>query len=178
MVGNVLYPYVVKKVGEKGPKVTGMLIDLPVDDLKVVMQDYSLFCTRVNQAVEMLEQHKDSQAEKEKKEEGKSDPPLEENFVVEKKKDSKAEKSKAEFVRVSILKRMTLTDEQKERIRKVYEQIVHVHFAWGGEGFIQVSRFYLSLIPFLFTTEVQNKVADNSVGEDFARLARNSADHP
>jgi len=54
---------------------------------------------------------------------------------VLKKKDARLEKLK-EGVRVSLLRQMTLNEEQKARVKKIYEQIVHVNFNWGGEGFI------------------------------------------
>ena len=56
-VGTTLYEYIAQLVGTtKAPKVTGMLIDLPIDDIKLIMQDFSLLQTRVQQASEMLEQ--------------------------------------------------------------------------------------------------------------------------
>ena len=42
-------------VGPKANKVTGMLIDLPIEDLKLVMQDFSLFNTRIQQASEVID---------------------------------------------------------------------------------------------------------------------------
>ena len=56
-VGTTLYEYIAQLVGTtKAPKVTGMLIDLPIEDIKLIMQDFSLLQTRVQQASEMLEQ--------------------------------------------------------------------------------------------------------------------------
>lgn len=55
-VGTVLYEYIQQIVGAKAPKVTGMLIDLPIEDIKHVMQDWSLLNTRVQQAHELLNQ--------------------------------------------------------------------------------------------------------------------------
>ena len=46
-VGTVLYEFVNQLVGQKAPKITGMLIDLPIDDIKLIMQDWSLLQTRV-----------------------------------------------------------------------------------------------------------------------------------
>jgi len=54
-VGTVLYEYIAQIVGPKAPKVTGMLIDLPIEDIKLIMQDWSLLNTRVNQASELLD---------------------------------------------------------------------------------------------------------------------------
>lgn len=56
-VGTVLYEYIHQIVGNKAPKVTGMLIDLPIEDIKHVMQDYSLLNTRIQQASELLNQN-------------------------------------------------------------------------------------------------------------------------
>ena len=55
-VGTVLYDFITHIVGPKAPKVTGMLIDLPIDDIKLIMQDWSLLQTRVQQASELLDQ--------------------------------------------------------------------------------------------------------------------------
>ena len=45
--GTLLYDFVCKNVGDsKAPKVTGMLIDLPLEDLKLVLQDFSLLHLR------------------------------------------------------------------------------------------------------------------------------------
>ena len=55
-VGTVLYEHITGLVGAKAPKVTGMLIDLPLEDIKLIMQDWSLLQTRVQQASELLDQ--------------------------------------------------------------------------------------------------------------------------
>ena len=55
-VGTVLYEFVNQLVGPKAPKITGMLIDLPIADIQLIMQNYDLFKTRVNQASELLAQ--------------------------------------------------------------------------------------------------------------------------
>ena len=53
--GTVFYEFVIKVVGnEMAPKITGMLIDLPLQDIKQMMQDWNLFQTRVRQADEVL----------------------------------------------------------------------------------------------------------------------------
>ena len=41
---------------EQTREVTGMLIDLPIDDVKLIMQDWSLLNTRVQQASDLLDQ--------------------------------------------------------------------------------------------------------------------------
>jgi len=55
-VGTVLYEYITALVGPKAPKVTGMIIDLPLEDIRRVMQDWTLLSTRVQQASELLDQ--------------------------------------------------------------------------------------------------------------------------
>ena len=55
-VGTVFFEYIKQLVGQtKAPKVTGMLIDLPIDDIKNIMQDFNLLQTRVTQASELLD---------------------------------------------------------------------------------------------------------------------------
>ena len=40
-VGEIIYDYIEKMVGtEKAPKITGMLIDLPIPQIKIYMQSY------------------------------------------------------------------------------------------------------------------------------------------
>lgn len=53
-VGTVLYEYVNHLVGAKAPKITGMLIDLPINDIQLILQNYDLFKTRVSQANDLL----------------------------------------------------------------------------------------------------------------------------
>ena len=55
-VGTVLYEFVNQLVGPQAPKITGMLIDLPIADIQLIMQNYDLFKTRVSQANELLAQ--------------------------------------------------------------------------------------------------------------------------
>ena len=53
--GTVFYEFVIKVVGnEMAPKITGMLIDLNINDIKQMMGDYNLFTTRVRQAEDVL----------------------------------------------------------------------------------------------------------------------------
>jgi len=55
-VGTIFFEYIKQIVGPtKAPKVTGMLIDLPIDDIKNIMQDFGLLQTRVQQASELLD---------------------------------------------------------------------------------------------------------------------------
>ena len=55
LVGNVFFEYNRSLIGDKATKVTVMLINMPIDDIKMIMQDWSLFKTRVNQASELLD---------------------------------------------------------------------------------------------------------------------------
>ena len=53
--GNVLYEYVETIVGAKAPKVTGMLINLPIEHIKCMMQDFYLLRERLQEACLMLD---------------------------------------------------------------------------------------------------------------------------
>ena len=55
-VGTVLYEFVAQLVGPQAPKITGMLIDLPINDIQLILQNYDLFKTRVGQASDLLTQ--------------------------------------------------------------------------------------------------------------------------
>ena len=55
-VGTVLYEFVAQLVGSQAPKITGMLIDLPINDIQLILQNYDLFKTRVGQASDLLSQ--------------------------------------------------------------------------------------------------------------------------
>lgn len=60
--GTVFYQYVHGMVGpQRAPKVTGMLIDLKIDDIRQMMTDWHLFSTRVKQADEVLAKQQPSQ---------------------------------------------------------------------------------------------------------------------
>lgn len=53
--GTVFFNFVTKIVGtEKAPKITGMLIDLQLQDIKQMMTDWQFFNTRVRQAEAVL----------------------------------------------------------------------------------------------------------------------------
>ena len=55
LAGCVFYDYVKTILSqEKASKVTGMLIDLPIEDIKDMMSDWRLFELRVKQADEVL----------------------------------------------------------------------------------------------------------------------------
>ena len=59
-VGTVLYEFVAQLVGPQAPKITGMLIDLPINDIQLILQNYDLFKTRVGQASDLLSQQQNS----------------------------------------------------------------------------------------------------------------------
>ena len=57
-VGNCIYEFVTHIIGTtKAPKVTGMIIELPIDDIKLIMQSWSLLNTRIQQASDLLDQN-------------------------------------------------------------------------------------------------------------------------
>ena len=61
-VGTVLFEYIQHIVGPAmAPKVTGMLIDLSIDDIRIIMQDWQLLNTRIQQASELLENNATAQ---------------------------------------------------------------------------------------------------------------------
>ena len=54
-VGQIFYKYTEELIGAEGtPKIIGMLLDMPIDDTRLIMQDFSLFQSRVNQACELF----------------------------------------------------------------------------------------------------------------------------
>ena len=57
-VGMALYEYIqqIVGVGQKAVMVTSKIIELPIEDIKLIMQDWSLLNTRIQQASEFLEQ--------------------------------------------------------------------------------------------------------------------------
>lgn len=57
MVGEFIYPYVEGIIGEAGaPKITGMLIDLPIDDIKGYLYDYAKLYYKIGEAVALIQQ--------------------------------------------------------------------------------------------------------------------------
>lgn len=55
-VGNAIFDFVTKLKGNQfAPKITGMLIDLPHEEIKVFMQNYSEFVKKVNDAGNLLQ---------------------------------------------------------------------------------------------------------------------------
>jgi hypothetical protein len=57
MVGEFIYEYVERIATEAyAPKITGMLIDLPLDDIKAYLYDYNQLWRKVNDAGLVLQQ--------------------------------------------------------------------------------------------------------------------------
>ena len=57
IVGEFIYEYVEKFVGEeKAPKITGMLIDLPIQEIKDYLYDFNKLSQKVYEAVTLLNQ--------------------------------------------------------------------------------------------------------------------------
>lgn len=56
-VGSAIFEFVTLIVPhEKAPKITGMLIELPVDQIKAYLQDYTAFMAKVQEADELIKQ--------------------------------------------------------------------------------------------------------------------------
>ena len=56
-VGSCIFPFVQNICGaDYAPKITGMLIDLPIYEIHLYMKDYGLLQERVLQAKELLDQ--------------------------------------------------------------------------------------------------------------------------
>lgn len=57
MVGEFIFSYVEELVGENlAPKITGMLIDLPIDEIKAYLYDYARLYFKIGEAVNVLTQ--------------------------------------------------------------------------------------------------------------------------
>ena len=57
LVGEFIYPYVEEFVGENmAPKITGMLIDLPVEEIKNYLYDFVRLYFKIGEAVNLLQQ--------------------------------------------------------------------------------------------------------------------------
>jgi hypothetical protein len=55
-VGTIIFDFVGRIAGyELAPKITGMMIDIPVGDIRHYVLDYDLFSRQVNNAKGMLE---------------------------------------------------------------------------------------------------------------------------
>jgi len=56
MVGEFVYPFVEKLVGDaNAPKITGMLIDLPLEEIKQYLYDFNRLYFKVGEAVNLLQ---------------------------------------------------------------------------------------------------------------------------
>jgi hypothetical protein len=55
-VGEVIYEFVEKITGDKAPKITGMLIDLPIEEIIQYLKDYSKFEEKITEAEILLSQ--------------------------------------------------------------------------------------------------------------------------
>lgn len=56
-VGNCIYDFVLQQVGQdRAPKVTGMLIDLPIEEIKNYMANFDMFTKKVDEANKLLQQ--------------------------------------------------------------------------------------------------------------------------
>ena len=54
-IGEAIYEYVEIIAGEdNAPKVTGMLIDLPIEDIKAYLVNYGVLQEKVREAMELL----------------------------------------------------------------------------------------------------------------------------
>jgi hypothetical protein len=54
-VGEFIYEYVEKIAGdEKAPKITGMLIDLPMEEIRGYLTDYSKLQGKISEAHQLL----------------------------------------------------------------------------------------------------------------------------
>ena len=54
-VGEAIYEFVEKIAGEnKAPKITGMLIDLSVDEIRAYLANYDILVEKVNEAADLL----------------------------------------------------------------------------------------------------------------------------
>ena len=63
MVGEFIYPFVEEFVGEGlAPKITGMLIDLPIEEIKAYVYDFARLYFKVGEAVTLLQQLQAAQA--------------------------------------------------------------------------------------------------------------------
>ena len=61
-VGSMIYDFVKARVGEKAPKITGMLIDLPCEEIVKFLTNFDLFNQRVKQADDLLKLQEAQQA--------------------------------------------------------------------------------------------------------------------
>lgn len=56
-VGEAIFPFIKNIVGnERVPKITGMLIELPVEQIKQYMLSYDNLCAKVQEANDLIDQ--------------------------------------------------------------------------------------------------------------------------
>ena len=55
-VGEAIFPFIKNlKGGERAPKITGMLIELPVDQIRFYMSSFDALVGKVNEANELID---------------------------------------------------------------------------------------------------------------------------
>ena len=57
-LATVLHDYIVEKVGRKEPRVSGMIFELPIKDIKSLLQDYQLFELWVDHASNLIDENR------------------------------------------------------------------------------------------------------------------------
>ena len=63
-VGQCIFDFIQMLVGpEKAPKITGMLIDLPLEETQMYLMNYPEFVKKVNEAANLLTQMQQPQAQ-------------------------------------------------------------------------------------------------------------------
>ena len=56
-VGETIFPFIRTMIGnERAPKITGMLIELPVDQIKAYMSNFDNFHCKVKEASDLIDQ--------------------------------------------------------------------------------------------------------------------------
>ena len=56
-VGEAIFPFIRNMVGdERAPKITGMLIELPIDQIKAYMSNFDNFHCKVKEASDLIDQ--------------------------------------------------------------------------------------------------------------------------
>ncbi len=53
-IGNTIYNHVEKLVGSHAPKVTGMMLELPMAELNLSIREWEMFETKVMSAMEII----------------------------------------------------------------------------------------------------------------------------
>ena len=56
MAGEYIYEHVEKVAGkEKAPRVTGLLIDLPIEEIKAYLYDYNRLLIKIGEALNLID---------------------------------------------------------------------------------------------------------------------------